>query len=201
MLFLLPFGQSQQFSLCGFDLRSKQRALGKDHIVVEGENRQVNERLDLGGRTIQNRRDFFRVIGVSGRKAAQGKFDLLPVFPRHAHADQKAHGRRHFIRQRAQAIHHALDILDILKHDAERALFNPLDGRLGAGEHDFLLGGEIIIDAAVLQLRRRAEILCGGDRQPLFNKAIKADGDDFPSSFGFLVFVQAMTSFSGLSVY
>ena len=50
------------------------------------------------------------------------------------------------------------------------------------------------IDAAVLQLRRRAEILCGGDRQPLFNKAIKADGDDFPSSFGFLVFVQAMTS-------
>ena len=84
MLFLLPFGQSQQFSLCGFDLRGKQRALGKDHIVVEGENRQVNERLDLGGRTIQNRRDFFRVIGVSGRKAAQGKFDLLPVFPRHA---------------------------------------------------------------------------------------------------------------------
>ncbi len=81
MLFLLPFGQSQQFSLCGFDLRSKQRALGKDHIVVEGENRQVNERLDLGGRTIQNRRDFFRVIWLSGRKAAQGGFDLLSVFP------------------------------------------------------------------------------------------------------------------------
>ena len=50
MLFRLPFGQSQQFSLCGFDLRGKQRAFGKDHIVVEGENRQVNERLDLGGR-------------------------------------------------------------------------------------------------------------------------------------------------------
>ena len=117
------------------------------------------------------------------------------------HADQKAHGRRHFIRQRAQAIHHALDILDILKHDAERALFfNPLDGRPAQASTISSLV-EIIIDAAVLQLRRRAEILCGGDRQPLFNKAIKANGDDFPSSFGFLVFVQAMTSLFGLPVY
>ena len=74
------------------------------------------------------------------------------------------------------------------------AIFNPVDCFLSAGEYDFLLGGKVVIDAAVLQLRRRAEILCGGDRQPLFNKAIEADGDDFPSSFGFLVFVQAMTS-------
>ena len=63
-------------------------------------------------------------------------------------------------------------------------------------KNDFFFGGEIIIDAAVLQLCRRTEVFCRGNGQPLFNKAVKADADDFPSLFGFLFFVQDTTSVS-----
>ena len=87
-------------------------------------------------------------------------------------------------------VHHAFDVADILKHNVERTLFNSTDRLLGAGENDFLFGGEVIVDAAVLQLCRLTEVLCRGNGQPLFDKAVKADAYKLLSLFGFLFFPQ-----------
>ena len=72
-------------------------------------------------------------------------------------------------------IHHAFDVTNIFKHDGKRGFFNSTDRFLGAGKNDFLFGGEVIVDAAVLQLCRLTEVLCLGNGQPLFDKAVKAD--------------------------
>ena len=87
-------------------------------------------------------------------------------------------------------IHHAFDVTNIFKHDGKRTFFNSTDRFLCAGKNDFLFGGEVIVDAAVLQLCRLTEILCRGNGQPLFDKAVKADAYKLLSLFSFLFFPQ-----------
>ena len=79
---------------------------------------------------------------------------------------------------------------NIFKHDGKRSFFNSTDRFLGAGKNDFLFGGEVIVDAAVLQLCRLAEIFRGGNGQPLFDKAAKAGVYKLLSLFSFLFFPQ-----------
>lgn len=97
-------------------------------------------------------------LPLSFRKPHKGRLYLFSVFARHTYADQKAHGRRHFIRQLTEMIHHAFDVTNIFKHDGKRGFFNSTDRFLGAGKNDFLFGGEVIVDAAVLQLCRLTEV-------------------------------------------
>ena len=87
-------------------------------------------------------------------------------------------------------IHHAFDVTNIFKHDGKRTFFNSTDRFLCAGKNDFLFGGEVIVDAAVLQLCRLTEVLCRGKGQPLFDKAVKADAYKLLSLFSFLFFPQ-----------
>ena len=87
-------------------------------------------------------------------------------------------------------IHHAFDVTNIFKHDGKRTFFNSTDRFLCAGKNDFLFGGEVIVDAAVLQLCRLTEIFRGGNGQPLFDKAVKADVYKLLSLFSFLFFPQ-----------
>ncbi len=56
-------------------------------------------------------------------QAAQGKALPFSVFARHTYADQKAHGRRHFIRQLTEMIRHAFDVTNILKTQWQTQLF------------------------------------------------------------------------------
>lgn len=110
----------------------------------------MNERLNLFVGAAEDFRNPARVIRVSCGKPHKGRFYLFSVFARHTYADQKAHGRRHFIRQLTEMIHHAFDVTNIFKHDAKRSFFNSTDRFLGTGKNDFLFGGEVIVDAAVL---------------------------------------------------
>ena len=150
----------------------------------------MNERLNLFVGAAEDFRNPARVIRVSCRKPHKGRLYLFSVFARHTYADQKAHGRRHFIRQLTEMIHHAFDVTNIFKHDCKRSFFNSNDRFLGAGKNDFLFGGEVIVDAAVLQFCRLTEVLCRGNGQPLFDKAVKADAYKLLSLFSFLFFPQ-----------
>ena len=150
----------------------------------------MNERRNLFVGAAEDLRNPARVIRVSCRKPHKGRLYLFSVFARHTYADQKAHGRRHFIRQLTEMIHHAFDVTNIFKHNAKRSFFNSTNRFLGAGKNDFLFGGEVIVDAAVLQLCRLTEVLCRGNGQPLFDKAVKADAYKLLSLFGFLFFPQ-----------
>ena len=134
----------------------------------------MNERRSLFIGAAEDFRNPTRVIRVSCRKPHKGRLYLFSVFARHTYADQKAHGRRHFIRQLTEMIHHTFDVTNIFKHDGKRTFFNLTDRFFGAGKNDFLFGGEVIVDAAVLQLCRLTEIFRGGNGQPLFDKAAKA---------------------------
>ena len=130
----------------------------------------MNERRNLFVGAVEDLRNPARVIRVSCREPHKGRLYLFSVFARHTYADQKAHGRRHFIRQLTEMIHHAFDVTNIFKHDGKRSFFNSTDRFLGAGKNDFLFGGEVIVDAAVLQFCRLTEGLCRGNGQSLFDK-------------------------------
>lgn len=108
------------------------------------------ERRNLFVGAAEDLRNPTRVIRVSCRKPHKGRLYLFSVFARHTYADQKAHGRRHFIRQLTEMIHHAFDVTNIFKHDGKRGFFNSTDRFFGAGKNDFLFGGEVIVDAAAL---------------------------------------------------
>ena len=83
------------------------------------------------------------------------------------------------------------DVKSMMDHLGELAdKMSPTMRFLGAGKNDFLFGGEVIVDAAVLQLCRLTEVLCRGNGQPLFDKAVKADAYKLLSLFGFLFFPQ-----------
>ena len=91
-------------------------------------------------------------------------------------------------------LHHVPDVVEILKHDVKHSLLDPVDRFLGAGKHDFILAGEIIINSAVLELRRRAKILCRCGGQALFNQAIQAEAKQLAPLFDLLLFAQALSS-------
>ena len=150
----------------------------------------MNERLNLFVGAAEDFRNPARVIRVSCGKPHNGSLNLISVFAPHTNADQKAHSRRHFIRQLTELIHPAFAVTKIFNPDAKRSFFYSTDRFLGTGKNDFLFGGEVIVDAAVLQFCRPTEILCGGNGQPLFDKAAKADAYKLLSLFSFLFFPQ-----------